>query len=210
MAAHCLVAWRLSGSTRGLIFFAGAVFAVDVCPSTIRTYTFFAISYRPMDLLSQLESAGSNLDEALRAVLRHFQAQIGTIHILQDDGMLHLAASTPGIPEPVLAASRCIPVGKGIAGLAVQRKAPVNMCNLQTDTSGDARPGARATGAMGSLCVPLLRGEDAVGALGIAVLGERTFGPEDEDALLEAGRVLARLDHPGVREKGQPGGPPPT
>jgi len=150
------------------------------------------ISFPAMDLLSSLASAGSDLNGALRMILGRFKAQIGTIHILQDDGMLHLAAHTPGIPEPVLEASRVIPIGKGIAGLAVERKAPINMCNLQTDTSGDARPGAQRTGAMGSLCVPILRGEEAVGALGVATLGERTFEQVEVDLLLEAGRLLAK------------------
>jgi len=133
----------------------------------------------------------SDFDAALALILADFKAQIGTIHVLEGDGMLHLRANSKGIPEPVLAASRVIPVGKGIAGLAVERKAPVNLCNLQTDKSGDARPGAKATGAMGSLCVPILDGEKAVGALGIASMGERQFTREEEERLLAAGRQLA-------------------
>ena len=35
-----------------------------------------------------------------------------------------------------------------------ERAEPVTACNLQTDTSGDVRPGARATGLQGSICVP--------------------------------------------------------
>src|SRR6516162_5327634 len=126
-------------------------------------------------------AVSANYDEALRQILAEFKAQIGTIHTLEPDGMLHMRAHTPGIPEPVLAASRVIPVGKGIAGLAVERKAPVNLCNLQSDKSGDARPGAKATGAMGSLCVPMMDGERPVGALGIAAMGERQFTKEEED-----------------------------
>ena len=57
----------------------------------------------------------------------------------------------------------------------MERKAPVNLCNLQKDQSGDVRPGARATGAMGSVCVPMMAGDRAVGALGIAMTGERDF-----------------------------------
>jgi L-methionine (R)-S-oxide reductase len=130
-------------------------------------------------------------DEALRMIIQEFGAQLGTIHMLEADGMLHLTAHTPGIPEPVLAASRVIPVGKGIAGLAVERKAPVNMCNLQTDSSGDARPGAKATRAMGSLCVPMMHGDRAVGALGIATMSERTFTPDEEQRLAAYGLALA-------------------
>jgi signal transduction protein with GAF and PtsI domain len=133
----------------------------------------------------------TDYNEALLQILAEFKAQIGTIHTLEADGMLHMRAHTPGIPEPVLAASRVIPIGKGIAGLAVERKAAVNLCNLQKDTSGDARPGAKATGAMGSLCVPIMDGERAVGALGIASMGERQFTKEEEERLFAYGRELA-------------------
>ena len=82
-----------------------------------------------------------------------------------DDGMLHLAAASAGMPEAVLAIIQTIPVGKGMAGLAVERRQAVNACNIQTDTSGDVRPGARATAMAGAVVVPIFRGEDVIGAL---------------------------------------------
>ena len=145
-----------------------------------------------MELRSALEGLGPDFEQSLRVIVAHFKAQIGTIHTLGPDGMLHMRAHTPGIPEPVLAATQVIPIGKGIAGLAVERKAPVNLCNLQKDQSGDVRPGARATGAMGSVCVPMMSGDRAVGALGIAMTGERDFTDEEVAALLDAGTLLAR------------------
>ena len=41
---------------------------------------------------------------------------------------------------------KVIPVGKGIAGQVIAQGQPVTMCNLQTDTSGVARPDAKQTG----------------------------------------------------------------
>jgi putative methionine-R-sulfoxide reductase with GAF domain len=87
-----------------------------------------------------------------------------------------------------------IPVGKGIAGLAVERKAPVDLCNLQTDQSGAARPGARQTGVKGSICVPLMAGETVLGALGIGTSQERQFREDETELLLAVGRILA--SHP--------------
>jgi L-methionine (R)-S-oxide reductase len=145
-----------------------------------------------MELRTALEGLGPNFEESLRVIVAHFKAQIGTIHTLGADGMLHMRAHTAGIPEPVLAATQVIPIGKGIAGLAVERKAPVNLCNLQKDQSGDVRPGARATGAMGSVCVPMMVGDLAVGALGIAMTGERDFTDDEVATLLDAGTLLAR------------------
>ncbi len=90
---------------------------------------------------------------ALAVVQQALHAQMGTLHRLGADEHLHLVAASPGIPEPVLAASRRIPLGKGIAGEAAATAKPVSLCNLQTDASGVARPGAKATGLGGrSVC----------------------------------------------------------
>jgi signal transduction protein with GAF and PtsI domain len=131
--------------------------------------------------------------DALDRILRRFAADSGTIHMLGDDGALHLKAASDGIPKVVLDAVRVIPVGKGMAGLAVERGQPINTCNLQTDTTGDVRPGARATGLQGSLVVPIMRDDQAIGALGIASRHERTFTAEETSLLLRVGRVLATL-----------------
>jgi len=144
-------------------------------------------------LLTSIERlTGARRDEeALLLVLRHMRADSGTVHRLRD-GVLVLAAHSPGIPEVVLAAVRTVPIGKGMAGLAAERREPVTACNLQTDTSGDVRPGARATGLRGSIVVPLLAGEDLRGTLGIGNRDEREFTAEERALLLAAGAVLAR------------------
>lgn len=129
--------------------------------------------------------------QALQRIVSDFAADSGTVHFLGSDGMLHLAAASPGIPEPVLATIRIIPVGKGMAGLAVERAAPVNACNIQTDSSGDIRPGARATGLEGAIVVPIFDGETVVGALGVANRTERTFSEDEIARLVEEGRQLA-------------------
>lgn len=131
--------------------------------------------------------------EALSRIVSEFRADSGTVHFLGDDGLLHLAAATAGMPEPVMAMIRTIPVGKGMAGLAVERGAPVNACNIQTDASGDVRPGAKATGLAGSIVLPIFDGEKVVGALGIANRSERTFDEDEIARLIEAGRKLASL-----------------
>ena len=139
------------------------------------------------------EAAGAGrFQGALATVVRHFGADMGMIHRLNPaDGHLELVATSAGVPEPVLAAARRIPLGKGIAGETALTGKPVSMCNLQTDTSGVARPGAKATGAQGTLCVPVFRGERVVGTLGIGVRGERMFTEAETEELLAAGRVLA-------------------
>jgi L-methionine (R)-S-oxide reductase len=149
------------------------------------------------DIASEVTAAyaGGGWDGALARVLHYFGADSGTIHLLHDDGVLHLAAASAGIPPVVLNTVREVPVGKGMAGLAVERRMPVNACNIQTDVSGDVRSGAKATGLQGSIVVPLLHGEAAVGALGIANRHEREFTDDEAALLLDIGRSLAKACH---------------
>ncbi|MBM3774521.1 MAG: GAF domain-containing protein [Acidobacteria bacterium] len=134
---------------------------------------------------------GGGLEEALGLIIARFGAEGGTIHMLEPDGLLHLQAASRGMPAVVLDAVRTVPPGKGMAGLAAERRQPVNVCNLQTDSSGDVRPGAKATGFAGAVAVPILDGERAVGALGIGQRGERVFSEAECALLIEAGRAIA-------------------
>ena len=104
--------------------------------------------------LSEDASAG-RFRGALAAVVRHFGADMGMIHRLNPaDQHLDLVATTVGVPEPVLQAARRIPLGKGIAGETALTGKPVSMCNLQTDTSGVARPGREGHGRPGHALRP--------------------------------------------------------
>lgn len=137
------------------------------------------------------ELAGLPLRDALDRVLSAMEAETGTVHVLGPDGLLHLAHHSGGIPEPLLPVIRRIPVGKGMAGLAAERGRPVQICNLQSDASGDARPGARATGMRGSICVPMNGATGLVGVLGVAVAHEREFTDAEAEWLSLAGTAIA-------------------
>jgi len=139
----------------------------------------------------RLALSAGGLQEVLRLTMEHFHADSGTIHLLEADGVLHLKAASTGIPEPVLKAVERVPIGKGMAGLAVERKEPVSLCNLQTDASGNARLGAKATGMEGALVVPILMGDKAVGAFGIANRQPRAFTADETGELIDIGRAVA-------------------
>ena len=110
-----------------------------------------------MDLLEALKT--KDLDQALKTVIAHFKCEIGTIHKIESDGKLHLRAHTAGIPDPILEASKVIPLGKGIAGRAAQNKKPTNMKSLQADTDPRIPIAAKADDTIGAVCVPLLDGD---------------------------------------------------
>ena len=152
-------------------------------------------------LLAQLESHldghAGDWDAALAGILAYVGADSGTIHVMGADAHLHLKSASAGIPEPVRRIVETVPIGKGMAGLAAERRAPVSICNIQTDQTGDVRPGARATGLEGAIALPMLRGAsgdgEVAGVLGVANREPRTFTAEETAQLLAIGRTLARF-----------------
>jgi len=127
--------------------------------------------------------------ERLNEILKRFAADSGTVHLMGSDGQLYLVAAI-GIPEHVLDLVGVVPVGKGMAGLAAQRREPVNLCNLQTDTSGDVQLGAKATGLQGSIALPMMVGDRVAGVLGVANHGERVFTEEEVAQMMAAASAL--------------------
>ena len=93
------------------------------------------------------------------------------------DGQLKLAAHV-GLPDHVAAIVAVVPVGKGMAGLAAQRLEPVQTCNLQTDTTGDIRPGAKAVPVQASIAVPMIVDGRLRGVLGFAKARRRILTSE--------------------------------
>lgn len=126
----------------------------------------------------------------LAAILERFGADSGTVHILER-GVLVLKAHI-GVPDQVVRIVQEVPIGKGMAGLAAERNEPVSTCNIQSDTSGDVRPGARQTGMNGALVVPMRDAEgNVVGTLGIGVRKQYEYSKAERAKLLEEASALA-------------------
>ena len=146
------------------------------------------------EIRSLLDEGGgddSTLQAVLAKVLEAFQCPVGTIHSLDaDSGMLKLRALS-GIPPSILDKVRVIPIGKGMAGIAAERKQPVQVCNLQTDSSGVAKPGAKDTKMEGSISVPMLLQGNLRGTLGVAKPIPYEFSDEETATLMEAGALIA-------------------
>ena len=108
----------------------------------------------------------------------------GTVHRRRDDTLYLVAAYN--IPAEVQRVTAEVPRGKGMAGLALERERPVTTCNLQTDTTGDVRPGARAVNAAAAAALPVRDPAGRIRAVvGIAFQTERELG-EPELARLAA------------------------
>ena len=135
-----------------------------------------------------------HFDQLLRDTLAQFRSETGTIHRLDDQTqLLHLVAHA-GLPPQMIDIVKTIPVGKGIAGETVAKNRPVTICNLQTDTSGVAKPGAKQTGVGGAVCVPIRIGGytgKIVGTFGIGTVREYEYSAAEINALQDIANSIA-------------------
>jgi putative methionine-R-sulfoxide reductase with GAF domain len=130
-------------------------------------------------------------------VLENFQCVTGTLHRTDPStGFLALMAHH-GIPPQVLPMMLPkidnIPFGKGIAGCAAQRKEAVQLCNLQEDLGGVAKPDARKTNVQGALAVPIV-GTDGkvIGVLGIGKMQTYDFNVHEIADLDSVAALIAQ------------------
>lgn len=141
------------------------------------------------------EGGEGALTDALDVILDHFGCVTGTIHILNCvSGLLDLKAQR-GIPDSILETVSAIPIGKGMAGLAAKRHAAVQVCNLQTDQSGKAKPAAKDTKMEGCIAAPMFlesgEHDELFGILGVAMPTSHDYSNEEISDLDDIGRVIA-------------------
>jgi L-methionine (R)-S-oxide reductase len=129
------------------------------------------------------------MQQQLEEIIRQFNADTGSIHLIED-GVLVLKAHV-GLPPHVVEIVSLVPIGKGMAGLAAQRNEPVSTCNIQTDATGDVQPGAKATGVNGAIVVPIRDSHGrARGTLGIGVHRDYQYTDDETSRLLQLAAQL--------------------
>lgn len=137
---------------------------------------------------------------ALELTLAQFDCVTGTIHSLDPKSGLLVLRAQRVIPPVIMDKVARIPIGKGMAGLAAERKQPVQVCNLQTDTSGQAKPGAKETKMQGSIALPMLVDKTVLrGVLGVAKPVAYEFTTAEQELLLQIGELIGR--HLGLATK---------
>ena len=134
-----------------------------------------------------------NWEQVLSDVISCFGCSTGTIHFLEEETSLLKLQTHIGIPTFLIPKLTVIPIGKGMAGIAAERRQPVEMCNLQTDSSGVARPAARETKVEGSIVVPMMLNDILYGTLGIAKPVPYDFTEEEVKDLLNIGEEMSRF-----------------
>jgi putative methionine-R-sulfoxide reductase with GAF domain len=130
-------------------------------------------------------------------VLENFACVTGTIHRTDPSTGLLMLVAHQGIPPQVLPMLLPkidnIPFGKGIAGCAAQRKEAVQLCNLQEDLGGVAKPDAQKTNVQGALAVPIVGPDGKVlGVLGIGKMQTYDFNVHEIADLNAVAALLAK------------------
>lgn len=143
----------------------------------------------PLSISELLTKNDPDWNGLLAAVLNTFDCSTGTLHFLDTDNILQLETQI-GIPDFLIPKLSSIPVGKGMAGIAAERMKPVEMCNLQTDASGVARPSAKDTKVEGSLAAPLILKNKLYGTIGIAKPVPYDFSSDEVNLLMAIGESI--------------------
>jgi L-methionine (R)-S-oxide reductase len=131
-----------------------------------------------------LHSDPVDWQDILSIIIAHFDCTTGTLHFLDEESNLLKIKVHQGIPPFLIPKLSEIPIGKGMAGIAAERREPVEMCNLQTDDSGVARPAARETKVEGSIVVPMIWNGTLYGTLGVAKPVPYDFTSQEISSLL--------------------------
>jgi L-methionine (R)-S-oxide reductase len=127
--------------------------------------------------------------EWLEAFIAEQGGIAGTVHVQRGEDLFLTAAHN--IPPQVVAIVKHVPHGKGMAGVAQVKKEPVQTCNLQTDETGNIKPGAKAVDAQAAVALPVLDEEGAVRAVvGIAWSKEGEIGTAEEQAMMKLAAAL--------------------
>jgi hypothetical protein len=127
--------------------------------------------------------------EWLKSLIEQLAAIAGTVHMQRGDDLYLTAAHN--IPPHVVAIVAHVPHGKGMAGVAQVRKEPVQTCNLQTDQTGNIKPGAKAVDAQAAIALPVFDRAGAVRAVvGIAWSHEAEIGTEEQQKMMEMAAAL--------------------
>jgi hypothetical protein len=120
----------------------------------------------------------------LESLIAELGGIAGTVHMQRGEDLYLTAAHN--IPPNVVAIVAHVAHGKGMAGVAQVKKQPVQTCNLQTDETGNIKPGAKAVNAQAAIALPVFDQAGAVRAVvGIAWSHETEIGAAEQQKMME-------------------------
>jgi two-component system NtrC family sensor kinase len=130
------------------------------------------------------------LERFLEAVVDIAQAEIGTVGLLGDDGMIRIVVGT-GLEVNVAGAS--LPLDGSAMGRVIQTGTPLTIANLDEHRAEiDGAFHARVRDEVTSIAVvPIVRRGERIGAVTVGTARERVFTPADLERMEAMGDLLA-------------------
>jgi L-methionine (R)-S-oxide reductase len=114
----------------------------------------------------------------LETVVSNFDCTTGTLHFLDEKTQLLLVQAHAGVPDFLLPKLAAIPIGKGMAGIAAERKKPVEMCTQETKVEG-------------SVAAPLILDEVLYGVIGVGKRVPYDFTATETRELMAIGEAIS-------------------
>ncbi|MEW2400480.1 GAF domain-containing protein [Streptomyces sp. NPDC046862] len=119
-----------------------------------------------------LKNTRPEVEQWLSEFVERHSGFVGSVHLAEpaEEGEIVLVAAH-NLPPSVVNGAAVVVIGKGMAGVTAERKAPIGITDLQTDNSGVARPPARVSGSKGSVTLPVFAPDDPTRIVAVVGLG---------------------------------------
>src|SRR5205823_5948488 len=140
--------------------------------------------------LSATLSGDQVLQRVVEAAVELLDSAIARLWLVDDDGArLTLGAAAGPMPDPE--GLRAMPIGEGLVGLVVARRAPVTMVDVPNDPRVRNAARLHAEGIVSAAGVPLMIGDRVIGALAVGTREPREPTPEELSLLQSLGNQAA-------------------
>lgn len=161
---------------------------------------------RLREIMAQHADPQSSLDRIVIQIAAVLVAEVSSIYVMRNDGLLELCA-TEGLNKDAVHATR-LRRGEGLVGLIADTAQPINLTDAQSHPSFSYRPETGEDPFHAFLGVPILRGGTVVGVLTLQNKVERRYTEEELEALQTTAMVIAELlasvDETGTDDGTQP------
>lgn len=152
---------------------------------------------RVLHALSQQVSASLSLEQvteaALQGVIESLAPDLAMLLLLREDG-LHLQGLQPEHSAWKDVAPGVHRAGECLCGLALESGKPIFSCDIHVDSRCTLEE-CKAIGMRSFAALPMLKGTDVLGVLGLASLGVRDFSEQEAFLRALAGNVSVGLQN---------------
>jgi len=144
---------------------------------------------RLRELMAESIGAQARLDRIVSLIAANVVAEVCSIYVTRDDGVLELFASE-GLAHEAVHVTTMNP-GEGLVGLVVEEAKPVNLANARTHPAFSYKPETGEEIYQSFLGVPILRLGNVLGVLVVQNRTSRLYSEDEIEALQTTAMVLA-------------------